>query len=89
MKIDTGWHRHDEDVLNQVQQVQEEDAVAVGNIAMADVNDAAAVLEGNVWAVEEGPQEAPIAVADEEQFNAVYNGVGVADMAVGVNAAGG
>lgn len=59
MKIDTGWHPHDEDVLNQV---QEEDAVE---------------------------QEAPIAVADAEQFNAVYNGVGVADMAVGVNAAGG
>ena len=55
---------------------------------MADVNDAA-VLEGNVWALEEGPQEVPIAVADAEQFNAVYNGVGVADMAVGVNAAGG
>lgn len=90
MKIDTGWHPHGEGVLNQV---QEEDAVAVGNIAMADVNDAAAVLEGNVWgdidAVEEGPQEAPIAVADAEQFNAVYNGVGVADMAVGVNAVGG
>lgn len=90
MKIDTGWHRHDEGVLNQV---QEEDAVAVGNIAMADVNDAAAVLEGNVWgdidAVEEGPQEVPIAVADAEQFNAVYNGVGVADIAIGVNAAGG
>ena len=89
MKIDNGWHHHDEVVLNQV---QEEDAVAVGNIAMADVNDAA-VLEGNVWgdmdAVEEGPQEAPIAVADAEQFYAVYNGVGVADMAVGVNDAGG
>jgi hypothetical protein len=90
MKIDTGWYPHDEGVLNQV---QEEDAVAGGNIAMADVNDAAAVLEGNVWgeidAVEEGPQEAPIDVADAEQFYAVYNGVGVADMAVGVNAAGG
>ena len=87
MKIDSGWHHHDEVVLNQV---QEEDAVAVGNMVMADINDAAAVLEGNVWGdVEEGPQEAPIAVADAEQFNAVYNGVGVADMAVGVNAAGG
>lgn len=76
MKIDTGWHPHDEDVLNQV---QEEDAVAVGNIVMGDID-----------AVEE---EAPIAVADAEQFapvyNGLYNGVGVADMAVGVNAAGG
>jgi hypothetical protein len=89
MKIDTGWHTH-EGVLNQV---QEENGVAVGNIAMADVDDAAPVQEGNVWggidAVEEGPQEAPIGVANAEQFAAVYNGVGAADIAVGVNAAGG
>ena len=84
MKIDTGWHPHYEGVLNQVQEPMGE--AAVGDIGLAGI-------EGNVWgdidAVEEGPQEAPIAVADAEQFNAVYNGVGVADMAVGVNAAGG
>jgi hypothetical protein len=76
MKIDNGWHPHDEDVLNQVQEPMGE--AAVGDIGL-----------GGIDAVEEGPQEAPIGVADAEQFNAVYNGVGVADMAVGVNAAGG
>ena len=76
MKIDTGWHPHGEGVLNQVQEPMDE--AAVGDIGL-----------GGIDAVEEGPQEAPIGVADAEQFNAVYNGVGVADMAVGVNAAGG
>ena len=88
MKIDTGWHPRGEDVLNQV---QEEDAVAVGNIAMAGVNDAAAVLEGNVWGDinidEAGPQVAPVAVANE--FVAFYNDGAAIAAADGVGNGGG
>lgn len=60
MEIDTGWHRHDTDVLNEVQAEQ----VDVAN---------AAVWGDYVDAVEEGPQEAPIVVNNAEQLVAAYN----------------
>jgi hypothetical protein len=62
MEIDTGWHRRDTEVLNEVPGEQEEQ-VEVAN---------AAVWGDYIGAVEEGPQ-APIVINNAEQFVDAYN----------------